>query len=163
MNMSKKLRIGWFSFSCSGDSTIIFTELLNSHYKEWKEKIEFCSMLVIKKKSEIENLDVAFVEGAITSEIQEKKLIEIRKVSKKLVAIGACACIGMPSAQRNVFDEKTKEEIKNILIRFQYTDQVKKLSDIVTVDDQIAGCPMDENVFLQVINKYFNEFGIINE
>lgn len=159
--MKKKLRVGWFSFSCCEDSTIIFTELLNDHYLEWADKIEFCSALVLKKKSEIKNLDVSFVEGAITSKKQEEKLLEIRKESKRLVAIGACACIGMPSSQRNMFDEKTNEEIKNLLIRFQYADKVKKLSDVVQIDDQVQGCPMDENIFLSIINKYLKEFGII--
>jgi len=158
--MSKKLRVGWFSFSCSEDSTIIFTELLNDHYEEWREKIEFCSALVLKKKSEIENLDVAFVEGAITSVAQEEKLLTIRSASKKLVAVGACACVGMPAGQRNNFDDKTKEEIKNVLIRFQYADKVKRLAEIVTVDDQVPGCPMDENAFLKILNKYLKEFGI---
>ncbi len=156
--MKKKLRVGWFSFSCCEDSTIIFTELLNDHYKEWLDKIEFCSALVLKKKSEIKNLDVAFVEGAITSQKQEDKLLEIRKESKKLVAIGACACVGMPSTQRNLFDEKTNEEIKNLLIRFQYADKVRKLSEVVRVDDQVPGCPMNEDIFLQKINKYLQEF-----
>lgn len=158
--MAKKLRIGWFSFSCCEDSTIVFTELLNVHYLDFMKKIEFCSALVLKKKSEIKNLDVAFVEGAITSKAQEKKLLEIRRESKKLVAIGSCACIGMPSSQRNLFDEKTKEEIKNILIRFEYADSVRKLSEIVTVDERVPGCPMDEKIFLQILGKYLKEFGI---
>ncbi len=158
--MKKKLRIGWFSFSCCEDSTIIFTELLNDHYKEWLDKIEFCSALVLKKKNEIKNLDVAFVEGAITSKKQEEKLLEIRRESKKLVAIGACACVGMPSSQRNLFDEKTNQEIKNLLIRFQYADKVRKLSEVVQVDDMVPGCPMNEDIFLQIINKYLKEFKI---
>lgn len=158
--MKKKLRVGWFSFSCCEDSTIIFTELLNDHYREWMEKIEFVSALVIKKKSEIKDLDVAFVEGAINTASQEEQLKLIRKESKKLVAIGACACVGMPSSHRNAFDEKTKEEIKNILIRFQYADRVKKLSDVVAVDAQVPGCPMDENVFLKIVNDALTEFGI---
>ena len=160
--MPKKLRVGWFSFSCCEDSTIIFTELLNDHYLEWKDKIEFVSALVLQKRSKIEDLDVAFVEGAITSKKQEEKLLEIRRESKKLIAIGACACVGMPSAQRNMFDEATNKEIENLLIRFHFADKVKKLSDVVKVDDQVPGCPMDETVFLQVINKYLKEFGVIN-
>ncbi|MCL4338569.1 hypothetical protein M1271_02695 [Patescibacteria group bacterium] len=159
--MPKKLKIGWFSFSCCEDSTIIFTEILNDHYMEWKNLLDIKSALVLQKKSEIKDLDVAFVEGAITSQKQEKKLLEIRKESKRLVAIGACACVGMPSSQRNLFDQMTREEIKNILIRFQYADKVKRLSEVVTVDDQVPGCPMDENIFLNVVNKYLKEFGII--
>lgn len=159
--MPKKLRIGWFSFSCCEDSTIIFTELLNDHYQEWKEKIEFCSVLVLRKKSVIKDLDVAFVEGAITSEKQEEKLRQIRRESKKLVAIGACACIGMPSAQRNLFDEKKNTEIQNILIRFNYAKSVRKLSEVVPVDDFVHGCPMDEKIFLAIVDKYLREFNII--
>jgi coenzyme F420-reducing hydrogenase gamma subunit len=86
---------------------------------------------------------------------------KIRKESKKVVAIGSCACVGMPSSQRNLFDEKTKKEINKILIRFQYAEKVKKLSDVITVDEMVPGCPMDENNFLRILNKYLKEFGII--
>ncbi len=124
----------------------------------WKNKIEFVSAGIIQKRSKIENLDVSFVEGAITSIKQEKQLLTIRRESKKLVAIGACACIGMPSSQRNLFDEKTNNEIKNIIIRFKYAEKVKKLSDLVKVDYQVPGCPMDENIFLQIMNECLNNF-----
>ena len=157
----KKLRVGWFSFSCCEDSTIIFTELLNDHWQEWKDKIEFVDALVLQKRGELKDIDVAFVEGAITSQSQEEKLKKIRQNSKKLVAIGACACVGMPSSQRNNFDEKTQAEIKNLLIRFQYNKKVKRLKDIVTVDAQVNGCPMVETVFLQVVNQCLVEFGIV--
>lgn len=159
--MKKKLRVGWFSFSCCEDSTIIFTELLNDHYREWSKKIEFCSALILQKRSEVKNLDIAFVEGAITSNKQEEQLKAIRKESKKLVAIGACACIGMPSAQRNLFNEPLREEIQPLLIRFQYANKVKALAEIVAVDDQVPGCPMDENIFLRIMNKYFTEFDVM--
>ncbi len=160
MCMQKKLRIGWFSFSCSEDSTIIFTELLNDYYKEWRDKIEFCYFGILQKRNEMKDLDVAFVEGAITSKGQEEKLIKIRSVSKKLVGVGACAIIGLPAGQRNNFDTKTIEEINPILMRFRYNKKVKKLSDIITVDDIVPGCPMDENTFLNILNKYLKEFGI---
>jgi sulfhydrogenase subunit delta len=159
--MGKKLKIGWFSFSCCEDSTIVFTELLNDHYREWMKLLEFKSALVLKKKEDLTDIDVAFVEGAITAPDQEEKLKKIRSVSRKLVAIGACACVGMPSAQRNVFDEKTTAEIQAIMARFKYAKTVKKVSDIVTVDDQVPGCPMNETMFLSVVTKYLKEFHII--
>ena len=150
--MRQKLRVGWFSFSCCEDSTIIFTELLNDHWQVWKDKIEFVHALVLKKKNELKDLDIAFVEGAITTESQEVLLKQIRINSKKLVAIGSCACTGMPSAQRNWFNDEKKKEINNLLIRFKYADKVKRLKDIVQVDAEVNGCPMVEQVFLQVIN-----------
>jgi sulfhydrogenase subunit delta len=155
-----KLKIGWFSFSCCEDSTIIFTELLNDHYKEWKNVIEFKSALVLQRKEDLSEMDVAFVEGAITSKEQEEKLRKIRNLSKKLVAIGSCACSGMPSGQRNDFSPEKKVEIEAIITRFSYAAKVQKIADIVPVDAQVSGCPMGEAAFLEVLNKYLVEFGV---
>lgn len=155
-----KLKIGWFSFSCCEDSTIIFTEMLNDHYKTWREVIDFRSILVLQRREDLTDLDVAFIEGAITSAEQEEKLKHIRGISKKLVAVGSCAVAGMPSAQRNFFDEQTKAEIEAIMTRFAYAPTVKKVAEVVAVDDSVPGCPMDEHRFLAVVEKYLAEFGV---
>lgn len=157
----KKLRIGWFTFNCCEDSTIIFTELLNTHYKEWLPKLDFVHARILQTKNEWREMDVAFVEGAISAADQEEKLKKIRSLSKKLVAIGACACTGMPSAQRNHFDEKTKTEIKTLLERFRQAETVKTVKDVVPVDDMVQGCPMVEAMFIRILDKYFREFGVI--
>jgi len=156
--MPVKLRIGWFSFTCCEDSTIIFTELLNTHYKDWFKKLEFVHARILRKDDteEIKEMDVAFVEGAISSDRQEEKLKKIREKAKKLVAIGACAVLGSPSNQRNFFNEDQTKEIKPILELFKYKEKVMKLSDIVTVDENVSGCPMNEQVFLQIMEKYLN-------
>jgi sulfhydrogenase subunit delta len=156
--MDKKLRIGWFSFTCCEDSTIIFTELLNTHYKDWFNKLEFVHARILRKDDtrEIKEMDVAFVEGAISSDRQEEKLKRIREKAKKLVAIGACAVLGSPSNQRNFFNRNQFEEIKPILEKFKYKEKVMKLSEIVTVDENVPGCPMNEKVFLEIVEKYLN-------
>lgn len=159
-DQQKKLKVGWFSFTCSEDSTIIFTELLNDHYKQWINVIDFVHFKTIQSKNEWREMDVAFVEGAISSKTQEEKVKKIRSLSKKLVAIGACACIGAPSTQRNSFDEATKKEIEFLLARFKYLDKVRKLSEVVTVDHLVQGCPMNEQVFLKLMNELLKEFGI---
>ncbi len=156
--MPPKLRIGWFSFTCCEDSTIIFTELLNTYYKDWFKKIEFMHARILRKDDteEIKEMDVAFVEGAISSDRQEEKLKKIREKSKTVVAVGACAVLGSPSNQRNFFNREQMNEIKPILELFKYKEKVMKLADVVTVDENIPGCPMNENVFLEVMNKYLN-------
>ncbi|MFC1626827.1 hypothetical protein ACFL1P_01335 [Patescibacteria group bacterium] len=163
MDEQKKLKVGWFSFSCCEDSTILFTEILNDHYKEWKKLIEFRSAIVLQKKETLSDIDVSFIEGAVTSQEQEDKVKKIRSVSKKVVAIGSCAVAGNPSNWRDTFDEKTREEIEPILVRFQYAPSVKKLADVIQIDDQVAGCPMQEQAFLTVVNKYLEEFGIVKK
>ena len=150
----QKLRVGWFTFTCCEDSTILFTELLNTHWDSWKEKLEFVNARVLKTNRELINLDISFVEGSISSDEQAKKLKEIRDNSKILVAIGACAVNAMPSGWRNTFDEETKKEIQFIVERFSHLPRVEPLSKYVQVDESIPGCPMDEKKFLEVMEKY---------
>lgn len=156
--MANKLRIGWFSFTCSEDSTIIFTELLNSHYKEWLDQIEFIHARILRKEDAdgIKLMDIAFIEGAISSDSQEQKLKIIRKQTKVLIAVGSCAVIGSPSNQRNFFKQESLDEIKPILEKFEYKEKVLKVSDVVTVDESVPGCPMNEQIFLQIMQKYLN-------
>jgi sulfhydrogenase subunit delta len=160
MDASKKLRIGWFTFTCCEDSTIVFTEMLNTHYTEWIKQLELVHAKVLQSINRWEDMDVAFVEGAISSNKQAEKLKKIRGLAKKVVAIGACANTGMPSAQRNQFDESTKTEIQYLLDKFQAAPKVQRLDEIITVDDRVQGCPMMEQGFLDVLNKYLREFGI---
>src|SRR3990172_5810077 len=106
----KKLVVGWFSFTCCEDSTILFTELLNDHLDEWKKLVEFRYVRQLKTKNSMEGLDVAFIEGAISSDRQAEEVKKIRENAKYVVAIGACACTGLPSASRNDFvDEMINE------------------------------------------------------
>lgn len=152
-NPVKKLIFGWFTFTCSQDSTIIMTEILNNHWQDWTKLIDFKYAKVLRKSSSLGPMDVAFVEGAISSDLQETKLKTIRQLAKKLVAVGSCAVTGHPSAQRNLFNPGQTRAIKPILERFNFNPQTKKLSDIVTVDYLVPGCPMDETKFVELINK----------
>lgn len=154
--MANKIKIGWFSFTCSEDSTIIFLELLNTHYREWLSKIELVHGRILRKDDaeEIKQMDLAFVEGAILSDLQEEKLKKIRQKAKILIAVGSCAVLGSPSNQRNFFNQSLLEEIKPILEKFKYKEKVFKVSDIVKIDESIPGCPMNEEVFLKIMEKY---------
>jgi len=156
--MDNKIKVGWFSFTCCEDSTIIFTELLNQNYKLWLSKIDFVHARIFRRddSQEIKPMDIAFVEGAITSDRQEEKLKKIRKQAKILVAIGSCAVLGAPANQRNFFNQRQLEEIKPILEKFRYKEKVLKVADIVKVDEIVPGCPMDEKKFMEIINKYIN-------
>jgi coenzyme F420-reducing hydrogenase gamma subunit len=156
----KKLRIGWFTFSCCEDSTIIFTELLNDHWQEWKRLLDIRHARVLQTNNVLDELDVAFVEGALSSQAHVDAVKEIRKKSKKVVAIGACAVTGLPSAQRNQFDPKRLQEIKPILEKFDYLPKAQKLAEVITVDVNVPGCPMDEKNFLKILDGLLKEFQI---
>ena len=148
-----KIKLGWFSFSCSEDNTIVFTELMNEYWQDWKKIFDFRNVRALRTKNVFDEFDVAIIEGAIASESHAEKLKEIRKKSKKLIAVGACAVQGMPAGQRNNFSEEQKKRIQFLLDRFAALPKVLKVSDVVKVDAEVPGCPMDEKIFLKVINE----------
>src|SRR5919202_3244266 len=134
----ERLVVGWFSFTCCEDSTILFTELLNDHFGEWKEVIEFRHMKALKTNNSLSGLDVAFIEGAISSESQAKEARQIRENAEYVVAIGACACTGQPSTSRNQFaSEQINERIQWYLSHFDYGKEVKRLNEVIQVDDMV--------------------------
>lgn len=156
--------VGWFSFTCCEDSTILFTELLNDFYNDWKHLVEFRHLKALKTTNELKGLDVAFVEGAVSSETQANEVKKIRENAKYVIAIGACACTGLPSASRNDFtEENMTDRIKWYFQTFDYAKEVKKLEDVIKVDDKVEGCPMDTNAFLQMLMKYLKICGVTKD
>ncbi len=158
----KKLAIGWFSFTCCEDSTILLTELLNQNLDAWKKLVDFKYIRQLKTKNDMSNLDVAFIEGAASSKKQENEMQSIRANAKYVIAIGSCAVTGLPSATRNQFvDIELNEKIQWYIKTFSYGQKVKKLDEVVKVDDYVAGCPMNVDLFKQTLDKYLKVFGII--
>lgn len=152
MNDKKKIRIGWFTFTCCGDSSVVLTEMLNDHWREWKELFEFVHFRELQSQNTMGPFDIVFIEGAIANDEQKKELMELRKLSKKLVAVGACAVMGLPGGQRNTFNAKQKQEIEFLLVRFSQLPKMLKVADVVPVDAEVPGCPMDPGDFLAKTN-----------
>lgn len=160
INPSKKLRVGWFTFSCCEDNMVVMTEVMNDYWQEWKKIIDFRYAKALKSKNVLDELDVAFVEGAISSDDQVNRLKEIREKSKLVVTVGSCAVTGLPAGIRNQFDEKTNEEIQYLLFRFAYLPKVLKPAEVVQIDASINGCPMEPKDFIGLVNKCLIDFGI---
>ena len=88
-----------------------------------------------------DDYEIAFVEGSVTRKDEVERLQEIRKKAKVLVAFGSCACFGGVNQLKNRFalDWVKKEVYGDHPIE---SERVRPLSDIVTVDLQIYGCPV---------------------
>ena len=157
----ERLVVGWFSFTCCEDSTILLTELLNDHLEEWLRVVEFRHMKTLKTNNSLEGLDVAFVEGAISSDSQAAEARKIRENAEHVVAVGACACTGKPSTSRNQFeDEQIDERIRWYLDHFDYGVNVVPLDEVVRVDDMVRGCPMKAQAFAQTLEKYLGLYEV---
>jgi len=148
-----KIKVGVYNFTCCEGCTIVLVESLNKKFDEWMSKIDFVDFRVLKSFKEIHKTDVAFVEGAISTESEVKKLKEIRKKTKKLIAYGAGATIGFPSDQRNNFGPKKLREIEPLLKKYHQIEKVSPLKAFVKVDEEIPGCPVDINVVMAKIEE----------
>ncbi len=138
----------------------MFTELMNERWQDWKRLIDFRHARALQTKNVLDEMDVAFIEGAVSSPEQAEQVKKIRAKCKMLVAIGSCAVTGLPSSQRNQFDEKTRQEIEFILARFNHLDQVQPLKEFIKVDAEVPGCPMDPDKFLAILDLALKKFNI---
>lgn len=101
--------------------------------------------------------DLTLVEGSITTEHDAERLRQIRKQSKKLITIGACATAGGIQALRNFAD--VAEYARVVYAR---PDTLKTLATStpvaahVAVDYELRGCPVDKRQLLEVLNAFLN-------
>ncbi|HEY8782237.1 MAG TPA: hypothetical protein VIM16_11505 [Mucilaginibacter sp.] len=99
--------------------------------------------------------DVSLVEGSITTPHDEERIHKIRKASKFLVTIGACATSGGIQALRNFRD--VKEFTSLVYARPQYISTLSKstaIADHISVDFELRGCPVSKGQLLELITAY---------
>ena len=97
------------------------------------------------------NLDVAFIDGSVTTREQEHFLKEIRERSKLLVALGVCSCYGGVQACENgrgVFAKRYQKVYGTKGPAIVEPMESQPLDAFVKVDCYIPGCPIDGKVFL---------------
>lgn len=149
-----KKRVGIFSLTCDEGCSIYLIEIFNKYLLKWLTKMELCYFLSVKDNTEIKNIDIALVEGVINSKNELKRIKKIRKNCKILIAMGSCAITGQPSGQRNFFNAKQKGEIEYALSSFDFLPKALSIKEAIKIDDEILGCPIDENKFVEVFEKY---------
>ena len=102
-------------------------------------------------------LDVALVEGAVVSGRDADRLRKIRKRAKTLVALGTCAVWGGVAAMdRGVDRRKLLEEVYGEMGLSYDSVPAQALHEIVKVDLNITGCPIEKDHFLSAIANLLN-------
>lgn len=102
--------------------------------------------------------DLSLVEGSITTHDDAKRIQKVRKSSKYLVTIGACATAGGIQALRNFKD--VKDFISIVYASPQYIetlDQSTPIADHVSVDFELRGCPINKHQLMEVISAFLHE------
>jgi len=133
---------------------IVFIEILNKKYNEYIEKIDIVHIRQLRKVKKISPMDIAFIEGAISTPSEVKKIKEIRKNAKKVVALGSGAINGWPSDLRNKFKGKKLEKVIPLIKKYGQNEKILPLKNYIKVDDEIPGCPIDEKLFIKKMDGY---------
>lgn len=152
----QKKKVGIFSLTCDEGCSIYMIEIFNKKLLGWLEKMEIKYFLSIKERVEIKDFDICLVEGIVTTERDKADIEKIRANTKVLIAMGTCAMTSQPSGMRNNFNDVQFANIKERLLKFKFLPRAHPLKDFVTVDAEIAGCPVDEQKFIEVFEKYLN-------
>ena len=99
--------------------------------------------------------DLSLVEGSITTAGDADRIREVRRVSKTLVTIGACATSGGIQALRNFRD--VTEFIRSVYAHPEFIDTLSTstaIADHVPVDFELRGCPVNKVQLLEVLSSF---------
>lgn len=148
-------KVGVYGFTgCAGDQLMILN--CEDQLVDLFGATEIRSFVMAKSDNHEGELDVAFIEGSISTEEQLKKLKGIRERSKVMIAIGTCACHGGPQAMKlgeGKWEEMYKKVYGNAKINVSKAFEAQPIDAFVKVDMYIPGCPIDKTEFLGAVSK----------
>jgi sulfhydrogenase subunit delta len=99
--------------------------------------------------------DLSLVEGSITTAHDAARIQQVRKQSKALVTIGACATAGGIQALRNFAD--VKDFVAAVYASPQYIKTLETSTPIsahVKVDYELHGCPINKMQLVEVLSAF---------
>ncbi len=101
--------------------------------------------------------DVSLVEGSITTPHDAERIHKIRRASRLLIVIGACATAGGIQALRNFSD--VREYTSIVYAHPEYIESLGKstpIADHVFVDFELRGCPISKEQLLETVSALLN-------
>ncbi|MEU8720887.1 MULTISPECIES: NADH-quinone oxidoreductase subunit B family protein [Streptomyces] len=99
--------------------------------------------------------DLSLVDGSITTAEDVRRIHRIRRISRRLVTIGACATAGGIQALRNFADvEEFRAAVYASPEYIATLDTSTPISAHVPVDFELRGCPIDRGQLLEVITAF---------
>jgi coenzyme F420-reducing hydrogenase gamma subunit len=149
-------RLAVFKFaSCDGCQLSFLA--LEDELVRLSGKLDIVYFLEATSRVEPGPYDVALVEGSITTAEDAARIQRVRRDSKFLVTIGACATAGGIQALRNWAD--SAEFLQAVYARPEYIKTLATSTAIashVPVDFELRGCPINKRQLLEVLVSFLN-------
>ncbi len=144
-----KPKLGFFDFTgCEGCQL----EVINFEI-ELVELLEQVDIVNFREamQEKAEDYEIAFIDGAITTESEISRIKKIREQAKILVAMGACACLGGVNCLKNFRPmEENLRIVYGDCAGYYNTIPARPVSAVVDTDYKLPGCPMNRDEFLKL-------------
>jgi len=150
-----KLKIGIYELTgCAGDALLILDcekELIDIF-----NAVDIQSFAMANSANIDGDLDIALVEGSVSTEKEIEELKDIRKRAKIVVAFGLCATVG--GIQARFRDQKEwQKNFEKVYgdIQMEHTAPVqsKPIDAYIDVDFALPGCPVGKEQFLNFFTR----------
>lgn len=150
----KKPRLGFYSFtSCEGCQLSLLEcedELLD--LARQVDIVRFREASSYEGGEFDADVDIAFIEGSVSTSHDEAAVRTIRMRSKRVVAFGACADLGGVNAIKNRQGIKTaRDRVYGSSAKWIHTTEVRPISAVVPVDATLRGCPVDREELVRFL------------
>jgi len=142
-------RIAIYDFTdCEGCQVKLVS--LREKLLDLEKRIDIVDWRLGQSKKESGPFDICIIEGTPVTQDEIDLLKKLRKESKTLIALGACASIaGIPGIVNKEDRERLYKEIYGPEYKPKGIDALP-LSAYVEVDFMIHGCPVDENELIRI-------------
>ena len=145
----------WKFASCDGCQLTVLN--LEDELLALADQVEIAYFLEASRAQVAGPYDLSLVEGSVTTAHDAERIQEIRRQSRVLITIGACATAGGIQALRNFKDVRDFTSI--VYARPEYIQTLASSTPIsahVRVDFELHGCPIDRRQLLEVISAFLN-------
>ena len=151
-NDTSRLRVAIHKFSSCDGCQLPFLNL-GEELVQLAGLVDIVHFVEAGKVAPDVEVDVAFVEGSISTPREAEHVKQVRAASRLLVPIGACATAGGPQALRNL-EEQSARWPGQIYAQPEYIaslDTATPISEHVSVDFELWGCPVNSRQILAVL------------
>jgi coenzyme F420-reducing hydrogenase gamma subunit len=151
MTISEKPKMAVYKFTSCDGCQLAFLNA-GEAFLELSELVDIVHFAEAGPLEFSTHIDIAFVEGSVSTPEEQKQIKKIRENSRYIVTIGACATAGGIQALRNFIDHQ--EWLKSVYAKPEYIKTLSTstaISKNVKVDLELWGCPVNTHQVFHAI------------
>ncbi|MFZ5470920.1 MAG: oxidoreductase [Myxococcota bacterium] len=154
MARRRKPKLAVFKFaSCDGCQLSLLD--LEDHLLELAGAVDIAYFKEATSRESRGPFDLTLIDGSISTPEDKERIYEVRRRSRRLVVLGACATSGGIQALRNFAD--MEEYRAAVYAKPEYIATLTTstgVADHVPVDFELRGCPPNKHQLLEVVSAF---------